>query len=200
MRPSLWCAALAALMATQLGTSSVALAADKTWAVFDSKRAMEMTRHFAQAKKALEGQLNKSKTKLEKEKTKLEARRNELQAKKAVASSAALVEEEGKLVQDEQQLGQALMRSQRELALFEQKIKEQLFGRLEVAVQEVADAGGHTFVIDAGRVLYYVDGIDITKKVVKSYEKRFGDKPLDLEAVKLSQGQGGGGRPGPRRR
>jgi Skp family chaperone for outer membrane proteins len=187
MRFVQWSAALVAAALTILGGAAPAFAVDKTWAVFDSKRAMEETEHFQAAKAAFEKQVAAREKKLEGEKEALEERREALEAKKAVSSSEALVEQEGKLVQEEQQLAQRFVRTQRELALFEKKIGEQLLGRLQVVVQEVANRRGHTFVVEAAKVLYNVPALDITEDVIAAYEKRFGDKPLDLSAVKLSQ-------------
>ena len=169
-----------------LGASS-AYAADTTWAVFDSKRAMETTKHFKDAKTALEKELKERQTKLESRKKALEERREALDAKKAVASSQALDKQEAKLSQEEQELSQLFMRARQELGLYEQKLKEQLFRRLEAAVKQVAQKGNHTFVIDAGKVLFHRPALDITDAVVQVYVERFGDQPLDLSSVKLSQ-------------
>lgn len=176
-----------------LAAAPSAEAASKTFAVFNSQKAMESTKHFKSAKKALQKQLKTRQTALEARQSKLKERRDALEAKKAVSTSDGLLEEERKLVADEQRLSQAAMRSRQELGLFERKLKEQLFARLEVAVQEVATKNEHEFVIDAGKVIYNKPALDITRKVIKAYKARFGDKPLDLSAVDLPQQ-----RPGPR--
>lgn len=167
-----------------------ASAASKTWAVFDSQRAMEATKHFKSAKSALQKELKSRQTKLEARQSKLKERRDALEAKKAVSASDGLVDEERKLVEAEQKLTQAAMRSRQELGLYERKLKEQIFARMEVAVQEVATKFDHEFVIEKGKVLYNKTALDITKKVIKVYKTRFGDKPLDLSMVDMSKARG----------
>ncbi len=185
MRP--W---LASLLLALLAPVAAVAAPSKTWAIFDSQRAMEATSHFKDAKAALEKELEKRQEVLEKRKKGLEEQREALEAQKAVAVGTALVEQEAKLAQEEQELAQSIMMAQRELALFEQKLKEQLFMRLEAAVHQIAESGSHTFVVDAGKVLYHVPKLDITDAVIEVYNQRFSDKPLDLSAVKLGQGPG----------
>ncbi|MBX2812102.1 MAG: OmpH family outer membrane protein [Myxococcales bacterium] len=181
---------LGALVAGLALTSAVAEAASTstTWAVFDSRRAMEATTHFTAAKNAMEKELKERQQKLDDEKAALTTRREELEAKKAVvANSASMRGQEQALLKDEQQLAQQFMLARRELVLFEQKLREQLFARLEVAVRVVAVAQDNTFVVDAGRVLFHKKTIDITDEVVKVYNERFGDKPLDLKTIEVSQ-------------
>lgn len=170
-----------------LAVPGAASAKESEWAVFDSQRAMEATTHFKEAKAALEKELKERETELEAKKKELKERRDAIEAKKAVASSDSLLEQEGALVQEEQQLAQMFFQAQRELSLFEQKLKEQLFLRLEVAIKEVAERGDNTFVVDKSKVLYHRPKLEITDEVIKAYVRRFGDKPLDLTAVKLSR-------------
>lgn len=169
------------------GVAPAAAQAQKTWAVFDSRRAIESTTHFKDAKAAMEKALKGRQDGLEVKKKQLEGRREEIEAKKAVSSSATLKDQERQLLQEQQTLAQEFMKARQELGLYEQKLKEQLFARLELAVREVAILKENTFVVDAGRVLYYKPAIDITEDVVAAYNRRFGDKPLDLSKVELSQ-------------
>lgn len=172
-------------------TSPSAMAKDKTWAVFDSRRAIESTSHFKEAREALKKELEERKGKLEEKRKELNERREAIEAQKVVAAeSKELLAEEGKLLQEQQRLQQLFMQTQRELALYEKKLKGQLFTRLEVAVKEVATRREYVFVMDSSKVLYHVPGIDITDAVIKVYTRRFGDKPLDLSTVKLSQRRG----------
>ena len=180
-----------AFCAAIIMASTQAWAATPTWAVFDSRRAMEMTTHYKDAKAALEKELAAKQEVLEGRKKDLEGRREALDAKKAVSSSKDLVKEEGQLAREEQKLAQEFVQARRELALFEKKLRDQLFARLEMAIRVVASEKDNVFVIDASRVLYHVSDVDITKDVVAVYDKRFGEQPLDLSKVELSQAAGG---------
>lgn len=182
--------ALAALVAAPLTAS----AEDGDWAVFDSQKAMESTSHFQAAKSALEKEVKARESKFEAQQAELKKEVEALEAQKAVASKSALAEKEQALVEKEQALRQLFYRSQQELSMFDQKLKQQLFMRLEAAVKKVATDGNHAFVIDKAKVLFHRKRIDITDEVIAVYEKQFGDKPLDLEMVQLGRGgpQGGG--------
>lgn len=166
---------------------SVSAAADSTWAVFDSKRAMEATTHFKAAKAALDKEVEARETTFEAKKAELKAKEEELEGLRAMAAPEALAEQERSLIRKRQQLAQLFYRSQQELARFDRKLKQQLFVRLEAAVREVATEGDHLFVIDASKVLYHRPYIDITDAVIARYEERFGDKPLDLKLDPLPE-------------
>lgn len=167
------------------------------WAVFDSQKAMEATKHFQAAKVALEKELGVRTSTLEKEEKALKKRRKELEAKKSMAASKALAAEEQELSKNERAFAQKAMQARRELSAYEQKLKGQLFQRMEVAVQEVAASGDFDFVVEASKALYHSPKLDITKKVLGVYKSRFGDKPLDMSKAQLSQRiPGAGAQPG----
>lgn len=159
----------------------------QTWAVFDSQRAMEATSHFKAAQAALEREIEALRTEFEATQEELRERREALEAQKALSRSEAVAEKEAELRREEQALMQRFELSREELLLYETKLRQQLFRRLEFAVQIVAVEGGNTFVIASGRVLYHIPNIDITDRVIEVYGLRFGDDPIDLEKVELQR-------------
>lgn len=174
-----------------LGLPTLAQAAETTWAVFDSQRAMEATKHFKDAKAALEKEVTARKSEIEAEQMELKADLMRLEAQKAVSPEGSQAEREAQLRQRGLKLQQKAIQNQRELQAYDQKLKGQLFRRLEVAVKIVANEGDYTFVVEASKVLYRRPKIDITDRVVEVYRERFGKKPLDLDMVSLAQpGQG----------
>lgn len=166
------------------------------WAVFNLQQAMEKTKHFKEAQAALEKELKSSTSALEKKQAGLDKRRESLEAKRSMAAGKALAEEEQALVKDEQALAQAARQARRELGAFEQKLKGQIFQRMDLAVQQIAAQGDYDFIVEASKSLYHKPAIDITKKVLKVYRAKFGDKPLDMSKAQLSQ-RGPGPRGGP---
>lgn len=165
--------------------------ASPTWAIFDSQRAMESTKHFKEAKAAFDKEFESRKKRFEAAQEELKTKLESLQAKKAVAATGVFDEEEKALQQQGMELQQLYMKSQRELQLFDEKLKAQLFRRLEVVVKQYADTSEVTFVIDASKVLFRKKELDVTDRVLKLYEKAFGDKPIDVEMVKATDRRGG---------
>lgn len=179
-----------------LAAPTAAHAAKSGWAVFDAEKAMSGTKAFKQAKAELEKRAEARKVKLEAAQKKIEAQREELQAKRAVAAGNAFADEERALLEEQQKLGQQVVAARRELAAIENVLKKQLFMRFEVALQEVAAKGDYDYVFHSAKVLYSIPKLDITDDVVKAYNKRFNDEPLDMSVLERAARASAAG-PGP---
>lgn len=154
-------------------------------AVVDVQKAMRATPHFKTAAEKLEKERATRQAALETQKAALQDRKKKLDAQKAVSDPNVLAPQLEELQREVQKLTQAFMKDQRELTQMEKRVSEQMIGRIERVVREIAVERDRTFVFDTGsrdtlNVLYAAKGIDMTDEVVARYLKHFKDKPLDL--------------------
>jgi outer membrane protein len=155
-------------------------------AVVNVEKVMNSTQHWKTAVGELEKDRKLKQAALESKQKELRDRKEKLDAKKAVSAADATVKEEEQLFKDAQELTQAFLMQQQELSAWEKRITEAMLERIELVVREVALIGDYEFVFEAGpeqtpNVLYADQKIDITKKVIDTYQKRYKGKGLDVK-------------------
>lgn len=132
--------------------------------------------------KTLEGERTAKQAKLEARQTDLRKKKDALDAKRSVAKVDP--KEEQALLADAQKLTQEFMVEQQRLTLTEKNLTDQMLGRIELVVREIAVAQDLDFVFERGddltpTVLYGAGVRDLTPAVIKLYQSRF-KKGLDL--------------------
>ncbi len=176
------CLSLAVMISTSLPLSATA----GELAVVDVQKVMAATKHWKDAVAVLEKDRVTRQTELELKQKELKARKEKIDAARAVSSPGATATSEEELMRDAQLLSQAFMQSQQGLAQLEKRATDQMLGRVETIVRELAVQGEYAFVFEAGteeapNVLYSNPKIDITDRVIQLYDKYFKDKPLELK-------------------
>ncbi len=174
------------MMAALLALPQLAEASDLKIGVVDMQTAVKATKHYKDALAAVKKERTERQAVLEAQKVTLGEKKQQLDAQKAVSDPSKSVEAEEKLEIEKQKLARAFMQFQQELIGFEKRLTEQLLGRMEVVVREVAATNGYTYIMERGEesdfnVLYAKPNLDITKKVISTYQKRFGKKALNLQ-------------------
>jgi Skp family chaperone for outer membrane proteins len=159
-------------------------AAAGRFAVVDVEGAMNSIDHWKTAVAALQKQRAEKQATLEAKQKELKQKKEKLDAQKAVSDPKATAPLEEELYKDAQVLTESFMKSQQELTAREKKLAEQMLGRIEAIVRDIATAGEYDFVFETGtkeapNVLYSQKSLDITNRVVEEYKKRFKDKPLE---------------------
>lgn len=154
-------------------------------AVVDVQAVMNSTNHWKKAVEKLEADRKAKQAVLESKQRELKERKEKLDAKKAVSAAGATIAEEETLFKDAQELTQQFMTQQQELSVWEKRITAEMLQRVELVVREVSLLGDYDFVFEQGgdeqpNVLYAEKKVDITKKVIDLYQKRYKDKPLEL--------------------
>ena len=181
-RPSL---VLLSVFAGTICFGAPAGAAQLKVAVVDVQRAMRGTPHYKTAEEKLEKERANRQAALEARKKLLQERKEKLDAQKAVSDPASLAPQVEEFQREAQKLAQAFMQDQQDLTKMEKRLSEQMVGRIEIVVRELALETDRTFVFDTGaedspNVLYMATGIDITDEVISRYLDRFKDKPLNM--------------------
>ncbi|MEM7675122.1 MAG: OmpH family outer membrane protein [Myxococcota bacterium] len=162
---------------------AAALAKKKELVVVDVKKAMQSTKQWKEALKTLEKEKKDLEASLEKRRLKLREEAKNLEAQKAVLAPKVYNSKIEELDGKKQQLAQELMISQQKLAYLEKGYAGQLLKRIDLVVRRLARDNDYRMIVDAGEegapnVLYAKKGVDVTKKVIASYKKNFGETPL----------------------
>ncbi len=171
------------VLALLVATPTAAIAQTRGVATVDVKGAMKATKHWKEAFDALTKKKTELETKLEKTRTELKGKVDALVVQRDVLAPVMFREKMGELEKERVALAQELYRSQQILALMERELAGQMVKRIELVVRGLALEKELLLIVDSGdenqpNVLYQKKGTDITKTVVESYEKLFGDKPL----------------------
>lgn len=153
--------------------------------VVDVQKAMRGTDHWTQARDFLEAQKKRVETAIDAKQAELEKRRAELDAKRAVSTAAATRQEDAAWYQEAQLLSREMVGAQQQLTQLEQRLTQELLVRMTSVVREIALGADFDFVIDSGpeedaNIIYFVNETDLTQRVVKLYQERFKDQPLQL--------------------
>lgn len=172
------------LMFAALFVSARPAFAETKIAVVDVHEAMDASPQWKTAIAALEKKRSEKQAALEAKQKELKARKDKLDAQKAVSEASAAAAAEEALYKDAQELTQGFMQSQQELSEREKKLTDQMLGRIEAIVRDLAQESGFDFVFERGtketpNVLYAPKAVDLTKKVIEQYNKRFKTKPLE---------------------
>jgi outer membrane protein len=155
-------------------------------AVVDVQKVMESSKHWKDATAKLEKDRASRQAALEGKQKVLKDRKDKIDAAKAVSAPNATMPDEEKLLTEAQQLTQEYMQSQQELLALEKKVTDEMLSRVEGLVRQMASEADYAFVFEVGNkdtpnVLYSAPSLDITDRVIQSYDKYFKDKPLDLK-------------------
>ena len=127
-------------------------------------------------------------------KKELKEKKEAFEAKKIVSDPKDIQQEEAALYREAQMFMQQFQMSQQELTYLEKQLADQMLVRIERVVNQISLEKGYDYVFEVGfdgepNVLYSARGIDITRSVIKTYEKAYKGKPL--QDPKLPQGRPG---------
>ena len=173
-------------LALLVGLLPLSAEAQLKTAVVNVEKVMNATEHWKSAVGQLEKERKLKQASLESKQKELRDRKEKLDAKKAVSDPNSTIKDEEQLFKDAQELTQAFLMQQQELTNWEKRITEAMLERVELVVREVALTGDYEFVFEVGpeqtpNVLYADKKIDITQKVIDTYQKRYKGKALDIK-------------------
>ena len=175
-------ALLAGVATFSVVAPSRASAAQKV-AVVDVKRAMEATDHWKKAVAKLKVEKESREKSLEETRVGLKSKYEALLAQKELLTKENFETKARALETEQAQLARTFMVRQQELVYLEKAYYTQMIKRIESVVRQLAFEDKYLVIVDSGdesspNVLYAKKGIDVTKKVIKSYNKLFSGKPL----------------------
>lgn len=152
-----------------VGNTAPAVTAGKT-AVVDLKKVFDALRETQDAKKKLEGDVDKEKQKLKNMQDDIQNLMEDYRQSKALWAPAKVQEKEQALVRKQQELSKALKEAEVKLQGREQEMTSGILDKILLAVKQVYDEGGYACVYDRKALLF--GGEDVTGKVVEKMEKK----------------------------
>ncbi len=152
-----------------VGNPAPAVTAGKT-AVVDLKKVFDALRETQDAKKKLEGDVDKEKQKLKNMQDDIQNLMEDYRQSKALWAPAKVQEKEQALVRKQQELSKALKEAEVKLQGREQEMTSGILDKILLAVKQVYDEGGYACVYDRKALLF--GGEDVTGKVVEKMEKK----------------------------
>jgi outer membrane protein len=181
---------LAGVVATSvLATApSSAEAGDLKLGVVDVQKVMESSPEWKTAVKTLERDWEKKAAELEAKQLKLKQAKEQLDGKRALVNDGkALRVEEERLIGHLKEFRREYMVSQQQFQQREAVLKDQMLGRVEKVVYQLAAEGDYAYIFETGsteapNVLYAQKSIDLTARAIKGYQKLFKGKKLDTNA------------------
>ena len=142
-------------------------------AYIDMQAAIQGTSAGKSAKTNLEKEFNKKKDELKKKETKLKAEAEEFQKKASVLSEKARAEKQAALQKKMYAFQQELQESQMKIQKKERELTAPILKKIQGVIEKVAKDKGYDMVFEkSGQgVMWAKTDLDITKLVIKEYEK-----------------------------
>lgn len=159
-------------LASAQAAGAAAPAAGAKIAIVDMAKAINDTNEGKAAKSRLEREMTRRQQELDRKQREFETFATELQASFNMLSDSVKEQKMQTYQQKAAEIQELFMTHQQELARAESEATSRIVERLTAVVQQVAQRGSYTLVLDKAAVLYSVGGTDITAQVVSAYNER----------------------------
>ena len=134
--------------------------------VVDFTRAISETTEGQAAKTRLEAMASGKQAELEQMDASLQALATEYQEKAPMLSAEARQSFEQRIYEGQMQLQQAAAVADQQMQMQQVQVMDTVFNSLKGHASAIAQAEGYTVVLEASQVIYAIDGIDLTDKVI----------------------------------
>jgi len=139
----------------------------------DLQKALEQTSAGKKAKKELEKAIKKKQKQLKSKESDLKKKQEDLEKKRLVLSEEVRGRKELEWQQDLIKFQELVRKSQIGLKKRERELTEPILMKLQESIKKVASQGGYTMIFEKSNqgLLWAAKGTDLTKAVLKAYEK-----------------------------
>lgn len=153
----------------------VASAADAKFGYVDMRRAILSTKAGKQAKKKLEAAMNKKKKVIEKRRNNIEKMQKDFEKKALVLSDDVKNKKAAEIQRNGMKLQELFVKSQQEIQKKERDLQAPIIETLRSVIKDIAKKEKYSMVFEKSEqsILWAPASSDLTKKVVKSFEKKF---------------------------
>ena len=177
---------LAALAIAAVSLVPAVAAANPKLGVVDVKRVMEAVPAWGKAVTELKTDWEKKQAKLQADQEALRKEKEKLDKKAIVSDPKAIATEQAALVQKAQALAGEFVQAQKRITAQEAALKEEMLKRIEPLVFKLAAEGDYAYIFETGthqapNVLYAASRIDLTKRVIQRYKKRYKNQAFDTK-------------------
>ena len=166
---------LALLTAFTLALPALASAADTKIGYVDLQRAMTEVSEGKAARSKLEARFKSSQQRLDKEQDALKKRMEDLEKKSLAMDEETLRKQRAELQQEMMRVTNLYTQLQKELRDEEQKATQDIVGKLQGLIKQIAESQGFTYVLEKNEagVLYGPPSNDMTNELVRAYDAKF---------------------------
>lgn len=138
-------------------------------AYVDTQRALQEVEEFKIVRDQLKAKFDRSQRQLDQKQQELLGRREELRKKSLAMDEDTLRQQQEELERDMIELSGLATKLQRELSEEERKLVGEMQKKMGAVVQQIAEQGGYTYILDAAAVLYAPPALDITNELIRRY-------------------------------
>ncbi len=148
--------------------------ADVKVAIVDLQRILSESIRGKEAKDLLEKEAERKKEIIETKKEELQKLIEEFEKQQLVLSEKARADKQRLIDEKSSALREMIIQYQQELQKKDQELTRSIINEVSGIVEEIAKRYGFTLVVEKneGGILYFKNGLDITDKVLKEYDKR----------------------------
>lgn len=152
---------------------SVAEAALKVGFV-DLQQVLTQTKRGQEARAKMQAEVSQRQREIDAQREEIEKMEAELQKQSSVLTAAARREREEAIQRKKRDLQLTIEDYQRDLAKRQNELLNELLSELVAVVQEYGKEKGYTLILERrqGGVLYSGEGVDITKEIIKRFDKK----------------------------
>jgi outer membrane protein len=140
-------------------------------AVMDFQAALNESEYGKKTRETLEEEIRKRQIKIDKQIQKRDKMKNELDSQASVLSEEAFRARADELDKFEKELERLVNDSNEEFAKLQRQKEVSILSELDALVRQMAEKEGYDLVFPVDVVVYSVEGLDITKQVIKRYNE-----------------------------
>lgn len=153
---------------------SVVSAAEVKIGLVDMQKAIQETDEGKKAKHELESDFNKKKKDLEKKEADIKKMNEDLEKKALVMADDVKAKKQQEIQSEMRKYQETVAKSQMDIQKHERDLTQPIIARLRHIIEDIAKKDGFSMVLEKSDqlVLYSVNGVDLTDRVVKEYDSK----------------------------
>ena len=143
------------------------------------QKAISESRRGKDARATFQADLKGKQDALSKEKTSIEKQRSELEKQAVLMKASERAKSERRLRLRMRDWERNMRDVREELALRERELTDEILKDLQKIIGELGKTGKFTMILERSQLLYTDKGTDVTDEVIKLYNQRYQNEPVD---------------------
>ena len=143
------------------------------------QKAMSQSKRGKAARATFQADLKDERVALEKERAAIAKQRKDLEKQAVLMKPSERAKAQRRLQLRARDLERSTRDVREELALRERELTDEILKDLQKIIGELGKTGKFTMILERSQLLYTDKGTDVTDEVIKLYNERYQDKPVD---------------------
>lgn len=156
--------------------AQVAHAEDVKIGYIDMQRALNEVEEGASAKKALKKEFDEKQKVIDEKQNKLKALKDELDARGNLMKPEVKQDKLNELQKEYVETTQTFQQLQQELSKREGDLTQEIFKKMGVVIQTMAEEGNYTLILERQTVLFGKPALDLTNELIRRYNDAYKKK------------------------